>query len=146
MAVFLLKSRWGAAFIPAPATGTAFPDVPADNAFAPWIEELVREGITAGCGNGNYCPNNPVTRQQMAVFLLKTKNGASYVPPNGVGVFGDVAPCPGTTCNFIEDLYNQQVTGGCQTSPLLYCPGNSVVRQQMAVFLVKTFGLRLYGP
>jgi hypothetical protein len=146
MAVFLLKARWGAAFVPAPATGTAFPDVPAGNPFAPWIEELVREGITAGCGSGLYCPNNPVTRQQMAVFLLKTKHGASYVPPDGVGVFGDVAPCPGTICNFIEELYNQQVTGGCQTSPLLYCPGGSVVRQQMAVFLVKTFGLRLYGP
>jgi hypothetical protein len=145
MAVFLLKSRWGAGFIPPPATGTAFTDVPASNPFAPWIEELVREGITAGCGSGMYCPNNPVTRQQMAIFLLKTKNGASYAPPAGTGIFGDVAPCPGTVCDFIEDLYNQQITGGCQATPLLYCPGNPNLRQQMAVFLVKTFGLQLYG-
>ena len=59
MAVFLLKARWGSLFLPAPATGTAFPDVPASNPFAPWIEELVREGITAGCGGGLYCPDNP---------------------------------------------------------------------------------------
>ncbi len=124
MAVFLMKSRWGAGFIPAPATGTAFPDVSADNPFAPWIEELVREGITAGCGAGLYCPNNPVTRQQMAVFLLKTKNGADYIPPNGIGLFDDVEPCPGIVCNFIEELYNQNVTGGCNPSPLSYCPGN----------------------
>ena len=84
----------------------------------------MREGITAGCGNGNYCPNNPVTRQQMAVFLFKTHYGATYVPPAGVGLFGDVAPCPGAVCDFIEDLYNQQITGGCQASPLLYCPGS----------------------
>ncbi len=144
MAVFLLKSRWGAGFVPAPATGTAFPDVPASNPFAPWIEELSREGITGGCGGGLYCPDNPVTRQQMAVFLLKTKNGSTYVPPPGSGIFGDVG-CPSVFCDFIEDLYNQQITGGCQANPLLYCPGNPVLRQQMAVFLVKAFGLSLYG-
>ncbi len=38
-------------------------------------------GITGGCGNGNYCPNNPVTRQQMAVFLLKALHGSTFVPP-----------------------------------------------------------------
>ena len=146
MAVFLLKARWGSLFVPAPATGTAFPDVPASNPFAPWIEELVREGITAGCGSGLYCPDNPVTRQQMAVFLLKTLEGSTYVPPGGAGIFGDVSPCPGVTCNFIEELYNRGITGGCQTTPLLYCPTNAVLRQQMAVFLVKTFGLLLYGP
>ena len=146
MAVFLLKARWGSLFVPAPATGTAFPDVPASNPFAPWIEELVREGITAGCGGGLYCPDNPVTRQQMAIFLLKTLEGSTYVPPAGVGIFPDVSPCPSPNCNFIEELYNRGITGGCQASPLLYCPQNAVLRQQMAVFLVKTFGIILYGP
>ena len=75
MAVFLLKARWGSVFLPPPATGTVFPDVPASNPFARWIEELSREGVTRGCGGGLYCPDNPVTRQQMAVFLLKTHRG-----------------------------------------------------------------------
>ncbi len=145
MAVFLLKSRYGSGFVPRPATGTAFTDVPASNPFAPWIEELAREGVTGGCGGGLYCPNNSVTRQQMAVFLLKMKNGSSYAPPTGTGIFQDVT-CPGVFCDFIEALYNQQITGGCQTNPvLLYCPGNPNLRQQMAVFLVKTFGLQLYA-
>jgi hypothetical protein len=39
---------------------------------AAWIEQLAAEGITAGCGNGNYCPEAPVTRDQMAVFLVRT--------------------------------------------------------------------------
>ncbi len=145
MAVFLLKSRFGSAFIPPPATGTVFPDVLAANPFAPWIEELARQAITGGCGGGLYCPDASVTRQQMAVFLLKTRNGSTYLPPPGLGIFGDVQ-CPGLFCDFIEDLYNQQITGGCQASPLLYCPVSPVLRQQMAVFLVKTFGLPLYGP
>jgi hypothetical protein len=143
MAVFLLKSRWGAVFLPPPATGTAFPDVPASNPFARWIEELAREGVTGGCGGGLYCPDNPVTRQQMAVFLLKTLLGAGYVPPPCAGDFDDV-PCPSQFADWIEDLAGRSITGGCSVSPPLYCPLNSVLRQQMAAFLVKTFGLQLY--
>jgi hypothetical protein len=48
-----------------------FPDVPASSPFCPFIEELSRRGITGGCGGGNFCPGDPVTRQQMAVFLVK---------------------------------------------------------------------------
>jgi S-layer homology domain len=48
-----------------------FNDVPASSPFCPYIEELVRLGITGGCGGGNFCPGDPVTRQQMAAFLVK---------------------------------------------------------------------------
>jgi hypothetical protein len=51
-----------------------FLDVPTNHWAAAWIERLAAEGITAGCGGGNYCPGTPVTRDQMAVFLLKTFN------------------------------------------------------------------------
>lgn len=36
------------------------------------IKQLAAESITTGCGSGNYCPEDPVTRAQMAVFLVKT--------------------------------------------------------------------------
>ncbi len=39
---------------------------------APWIEELARLSITSGCGGSQYCPNSPVSRSQMAVFLART--------------------------------------------------------------------------
>ena len=55
---------------PAPATAT-FGDVPTSSPQFQFVEALVAAGITAGCGGGNYCPNNPVTRGQMAVFLAK---------------------------------------------------------------------------
>lgn len=55
---------------PAPGTAT-FGDVPTSHPFFQFIEALAKSGITAGCGGGNYCPNNPVTRGQMAVFLAK---------------------------------------------------------------------------
>jgi hypothetical protein len=54
----------------APATPT-FGDVPTNNQFFQFIEALAASGITGGCGGGNYCPDNPVTRGQMAAFLSK---------------------------------------------------------------------------
>ena len=144
MAVFLLKSEHGAGYLP-PACAGAFGDVPCPSAFADWIEQLAVEGITGGCGGGNYCPGNPVTRQQMAVFLLKTEHGSTYAPPACIGVFGDVA-CPSLFADWIERLATEQITGGCQVSPPLYCPTNPNTRAQMAVFLTKTFGFKLYPP
>jgi hypothetical protein len=60
----------------------------------PLVQRFDNEGITAGCGGGNYCPTTPVTRDQMAVFLLKTRerdgSGYTYAPPPCTGVFNDV--------------------------------------------------------
>lgn len=53
---------------PAPQTAT-FGDVPVDHQFFRFVEALAAAGITGGCGGGNFCPNNPVTRGQMAAFL-----------------------------------------------------------------------------
>ena len=80
MAVFILKAKHGLCYTPPPCAGV-FPDVPCASNFAPWIEAMAAEGITGGCGGGNYCPQNPVRRDQMAVFLLKAEHGSAYVPP-----------------------------------------------------------------
>ena len=117
-----------------------FGDVAQASPFHAPVETIIRDGITAGCGGGNYCPASPVTRAQMAVFLLKTKEGSGYAPPPAVGIFGDV-PASDNFAPWIEEIYNRQITGGCQASPLLYCPSNPNTRGQMAVFLVKTFSL-----
>jgi len=55
---------------PAPPTAT-FNDVPVTDPAFQFIEALAAAGITAGCGGGNYCPDAPVTRRQMAVYLAK---------------------------------------------------------------------------
>ena len=75
MAVFLLKAKHGACYAPPPCSGV-FPDVPCPSPFADWIEALAAEGITGGCGGGNFCPQNPVRRDQMAAFLLKSAHGS----------------------------------------------------------------------
>lgn len=53
---------------PTPATAS-FTDVPVGHPFHRFVEALVEAGITGGCGGSNYCPDSPVTRGQMAVFL-----------------------------------------------------------------------------
>jgi hypothetical protein len=142
MAVFLLKGKHGKSYIPPPCSGV-FPDVSCPSQFADWIEELYHEGITGGCGGGNYCPSNPVRRDQMAAFLLKAEHGSGYAPPVCAGLFPDVA-CPSQFADWIEQLFHESITGGCGGGN--YCPTSPNTRGQMAVFLVKTFGLELYGP
>jgi hypothetical protein len=138
MAVFLLKGKHGLCYVPPTCTGV-FADVPCPSTFANWIEALAAEGITGGCGGGNYCPTSPVRRDQMAVFLLKAEHGSTYAPPDCQGVFGDVA-CPSTFANWIEQLAAEGITGGCGGGN--YCPLNPNTRGQMAVFITKTFKLQ----
>jgi len=73
MAVFLLKTLLGSAYVPPAAVGV-FEDVSPGSFAADWIEDLAARSITAGCSVSPslYCPTNPNTRGQMAVFIVKT--------------------------------------------------------------------------
>jgi Domain of unknown function (DUF1929)/S-layer homology domain/Putative binding domain, N-terminal len=56
-----------------PNTGTSsFADISPTDPASPFIEEAVRRNITSGCGGGNFCPDEPVRRGQMAVFFSQT--------------------------------------------------------------------------
>jgi hypothetical protein len=76
--VEMYRSAAPADFVPPAcvAGSEMFTDVPASNPFCSWIEELARRGITGGCTPTMYCPAAAVTRQQMAVFLIRTQEGA----------------------------------------------------------------------
>ena len=54
-----------------PPVKSTFNDVPVDHPFFQYIEALAASGVTGGCGNNNYCPDQALTRGQMAVFLAK---------------------------------------------------------------------------
>lgn len=144
VAVFLLRGVHGATYTPPAASGTKFDDVPADHWAAPWIEQLANEGMTGGCGNGNYCPDSHVTRDQAAVFLLRAKHGASFAPPAASGtLFADVASNHWAAA-WIEQLAHEGITSGCGNGN--YCPAAVVTRAQMAVFLVKALILPPLPP
>lgn len=67
-----------------PPCFSIFNDVPCTPyvGFSDWIEALSVEGVTAGCGGGNYCPDLPVTRAQMAIsdgsFTITGMGGAPF--------------------------------------------------------------------
>ena len=141
MAVFLLRSLHGGNYTPPPATGI-FTDVDVNEWYAPWVEQLYKEGITKGCSASPlmYCPDIDVSKASMATFLLRAKYGGSYTPPAASGIFTDV-PLSHWAVDWIEKLYNDGITNGCSADPLMYCPELGASRAAMAVFLVRTFGL-----
>jgi len=141
MAKFLLTAIHGEGYTP-PAIGmsTGFFDVPKNYWAAAWIKQLAEEGITSGCGGGNYCPENNVKRAEMAKFLLNAKHGAGYNPPD-VGWnsgFYDV-PTSYWAAAWIKQLAKEGITSGCGGGN--YCPNDNVTRAEMAKFLVLTFDL-----
>lgn len=153
MSVFLLKSKYDlVSYVapPVPPSGTGFTDVLPGDQFAPWIVELVREGISSGCGGGKFCPGASTTRQEMAVFLLKAIHGSGFVPPacTTPAIFADVA-CPSTYANWIEKAYRDGImlgnfdASGKEGCAVVhgFCPGAPVLRAPMATLLVRAFGL-----
>jgi hypothetical protein len=93
------------------------------------------EGITLGYGDGRYGPDDPVTREQMAVFILKALNEA---PADGycgsTSPFMDVLP-DRWSCKYVKRLVELGITTGIGAG--LFGPEDVVTREQMAVFMTR---------
>jgi len=115
------------------------------NLFESDIEKLATAGITRGCNppdNDRYCPNDLVTRGQMAAFLVRAFH---YTDPGAGDLFVD-----DDTSYFegdIDRLATAGVTRGCNPPDNdRYCPGDPVRRDQMASFLTRALGLTPITP
>jgi hypothetical protein len=140
MAIILLRAKMGAAYVPPACTVARFGDVPCSSPLAPWVNELVARGVTAGCGGGNYCPDSPVTRAQMAVFLLATKEGPGYSPdPSCLSAPFNDMPCFSPFAIWVRELVTRGVTAGCGGGA--FCPADVVNRAQMSIFISTMFNL-----
>jgi hypothetical protein len=128
------------------STAPIFGDVPESHWAFQHIQGLYNAGITGGC-NANpllYCPENPVTRAQMAVFILRGMHGSAYTPTNSTGtVFADV-PLGVFADAWIEQFSFEGITAGCTGDS--YCPDANVTRAQMAVFLLRGKYGNSYAP
>ena len=113
-------------------TGMPFTDV---TSFRTQIQWLWSEGITGGCSPTKFCPNAPVTRAQMAMFLDRAMDLPSNPVPTDY--FDDDDGKTGEAS--INDLAFSGITGGC--GPRRYCPSASVTRAQMAMFLDRALDL-----
>jgi S-layer family protein/all-beta uncharacterized protein len=118
--------------------GVPFLDVPTTHPFYTEIGKLSARGVTLGCGGENYCPNDPVTREQMAAFIMRAKG--EFNPPTPPSQrFNDVPPS-NPFYNSIDRLAALGITVGCQSNPPLYCPTDPVKRDQMAAFIMRGLG------
>lgn len=138
MAAFLVRA------LGLPAADTAgFTDI-GDSLFIEDIDRLAAAGITRGCNpplNSVFCPEEPVTRGQMAAFLsraldLPVQDGDSFVDDAGTTFESD-----------IESLHGAGITAGCNPPANdRYCPAKSVTRAEMATFLSRGLGLDVETP
>ena len=115
-----------------------FEDVADDRWWEPHTERLAQLGVTRGCSAHppRFCPDQAVTRGQMAAFLVRAFDLDSGPPAR----FGDV-PNDHTFAIHVNALAAVRVTVGCSTQPRLYCPDQEVTRGQMATFLARASGI-----
>ncbi len=105
-------------------------------------------GITVGCQSSPplYCPTEPVTRAQMAVFIVRgldMATGASLTYPP-TAYFQDVPPSGVTDSqyfDYVQRLAQLGITVGCQRSPALFCPDEPIPQGEMAVFVIRAWML-----
>src|SRR5208283_4138058 len=117
---------------------TTFADVPAGYWAYPYIEAIYAAKITVGCGNGDFCPSEDVTRDQMAAFIIRSLYGDNFTCNGG-------SACSATTPYFsdvsatdyffpyIQKLAQLNITTMVGT----YLPEEGVTRGEMAAFIVR---------
>ena len=115
-------------------THPGFVDVASGSTFAEDIGRLATAGITRGCNppsNDRFCPEDVVTRETMAAFIVRA---IGLVDSNHIG-FVDVSS-HNTFAEDIKRLATAGITKGCNPpSNDKYCPSDVVTRETMAAFL-----------
>ncbi len=143
MAIFIVRAIFGSdnfSYNPTPI----FNDVGVNDFGFAWIQELSQLGITGGCGNNDFCPNDVVTRDQMAVFLVRGRLGSTTVfTYPGNPYFSDV-PSTYSFFPWIQRLAYDQITSGCGNG--MYCPTESISRGDTSILLVRSLFNQLLLP
>ena len=132
MAAFIIR-----ALGESPSSGNAFSDVPSNAWYAGYVNRLAELGITNGCTADRFCPSDPVSRAELAVFLVRAVDASTATVR---GLYADV-PASAWFGSHAETLHDLNVTNGCATNPLRYCPFDATTRGQMAALLVRAFDL-----
>ena len=105
------------------------------------VQAMSSQGILEGthCDAGLFCPNDPIRRWELAVWLVRVIDGAEP-KPSSAARFEDVDTGQWWEPH-IQRLFTLGITRGCVTNPFLFCPGQTVTRGQMASLLVRAFEL-----
>lgn len=138
-----VKGLHGADFVPPAASGAIFDDVPVKHPAADWIEQLAADSLTVGCAQNppRFCPDDSLTRAEMARFILLALHGRDYQPPAASEqIFGDV-PLAHPQVNWINQLLQEGIALGCATAPRLFCPQRYLTREETAILALRAFDI-----
>ncbi len=113
-----------------PSTTGAFTDVPSNHFAAASIEKLRARGIIAGCTSTTFCPNDKITRGQMATILARLMT--SSFSTSGVPAYTDV---PAAIRDDAREIVGRGVMESCSTGG--FCHTGSVTRASIAVYAVR---------
>jgi Beta-propeller repeat/S-layer homology domain len=116
-----------------------FSDVPSDAPFFSYIQKLYELGITNGCATSPslmFCPNDGVTRDETAAFIIRARFATIPFNYPTTPYFADVPPSD-PFFSYVQEMYFLGITSGCSTNPLMYCPTTILPRGEMAVFVVR---------
>jgi len=145
--VFLLRSRYGGSYVPPAPPYTTFNDDFSSGIWAqPWAQGLYNAGMTAGCSSGSFmlfCPWDPATQAQLAVFGMRMKFGDSLPVPTATGtVFADM-PVSHWATGWAEAAYANGLILPCGTQGglPLFCPNQLVSRASASYTIVKAKNL-----
>lgn len=137
MAVFIVTGIYGGPNFPAPSQTPYFADVPQGSFAFDYIQKLYELGITDGCDSvPDFCPTQPIIRGGMAKFIILARYGAAtnYTIPSTLYFPVDVPPSY-VFYMPIERMAEDGITSGC--APNEFCPSDDVLRDQMAVFIMR---------
>ena len=111
-----------------------------DSWYVPYIEQMADLKITVGCRTEppRFCPDQSVSRGQMAAFLAR----ALDLPPASSAGFTDVDYETNVHAKNIDSLAASEITVGCRTEPLRYCPSRPTSRAHMATFIYRALEWR----
>lgn len=132
MASFLTR----ALDLPLPKAGSGFSDV--SGVHAPSVAALAKAEITGGCESGRFCPDRPVTRAQMATFLVRALGNLDAASTTSGSRFSDVAADYSHAAS-VNAVAAAGITTGCGGDR--FCPARAVTRAQMATFLARALRL-----
>lgn len=115
---------------------TYYTDIEGDT-FENDINALTAVGIGFGCTATEYCPSRPLLRGEMAEMLVRA---FEYTNPDGTDFFTD------DDGHFFEEAINKlraaEITSGCNPPDnTWFCPDRTLIRAEMATFLVRALGL-----
>jgi hypothetical protein len=138
----LLRGLYGADYKPEPVGETGFQDVSPEDWFAPWVDQLRREGFARGCQSDPplFCPERVITRAEGAVLFVRLLRGMPYDPPPAQGILSDL-PAQDWRARWAEAALQEGLMDPCDRQLNAFCADDPLTRGQAALVLARALDL-----